>query len=126
MSNCDGPSFGQWLAETKFVQRTIFNNVFPAFNPDDATSLERRRQMMEANLLGLLAEAGEVAQEFGWKSWKKSSVGTVNRDRALAELVDVMHFVANLLVILNVSGQELGEAYAEKLDENIRRQKEGY
>jgi NTP pyrophosphatase (non-canonical NTP hydrolase) len=123
------PTFGEWLASTERLQREEFAIDVPEYDPEGtiaaAIGNEKRREYIESNLLGLMVEAGEVANEFGWKPWK-SGKGNVNRAKALEELVDVMHFIANLLVLLKVDGPELSAAYASKQAENVRRQREGY
>lgn len=50
----------------------------------------------------------------------------MNRQRVLEELVDVGHFLANMLVAIGVTDEEWEAAYRQKQDENRRRQATGY
>lgn len=70
-------------------------------------------------------ELAEASREFSWKSWARD-VPFYRRDRILAELVDVAHFIANMLVAMGVTDEEWEEAYRAKQEENRRRQRDGY
>jgi dimeric dUTPase (all-alpha-NTP-PPase superfamily) len=69
--------------------------------------------------------AGEVPREFHWKYWSKADP-FVNRERVRDELVDVLHFVGNILVSIGVTDDELEEAYREKQEINRQRQLDRY
>lgn len=111
--------FGDWIAVTDDQQRDVYNV--------DVTSLagEERAAYVRLNTLAATDELHEAMAECQWKPWKKN-IGHVNRDRMLGEIVDVLNFVGNLLAMLDVDGEELSEAYMEKLAENRRRMEEGY
>lgn len=68
---------------------------------------------------------GEVPREFHWKYWSHARP-FFNRARILEEIVDVLHFLANVLVAIGVTDDELEEAYQLKQAENRRRQLDGY
>lgn len=80
---------------------------------------------MTENHTAAVIELSEFMQEVGWKPWA-SPRGWVNRDAALRELVDVGHFVANLLCALDVSDAEWERAYRAKQEVNRQRQRDGY
>lgn len=77
------------------------------------------------NYAAISVELAEFMQEVGWKDWA-SPRGWVNRTRAVGELVDVGHFLANLLCALDVTDQEWEDAYRAKQEVNRRRQRDGY
>ena len=76
-------------------------------------------------LTGLFSEVGELGQEIDWKYWSEGR-GEFNRDRVIEEAVDVLHFLGNILLWAGVHSAELTEAYVVKMQENIRRQADGY
>ena len=63
-------------------------------------------------------------QEVGWKPWATPR-GWVNRDAAVGELVDVAHFLANLLCALDVSDSEWEYLYRAKQEVNRQRMRSG-
>ena len=86
----------------------------------------RMDTQMQLNLqfIGAITELCEVLEQTAWKPWKKSA--KTNQQKAVEELVDVFHFIINLMLCLNVTPQQLFELYQKKHEENIRRQNEGY
>lgn len=70
-------------------------------------------------------ELAEASREFSWKSWARDMPFN-NRERILPELVDVAHFVANMLTAMGVDDEEWESAYREKQQINRQRQLDGY
>ena len=70
-------------------------------------------------------ELAEASREFSWKAWARD-VAFYNRDRLVAELVDVSHFIANMLVAMGVTDEEWEAAYRAKQQINRQRQLDGY
>jgi hypothetical protein len=117
-------TFETWLETTKKTQRDVYGVPVP-FVSDDATELSTAaREYLTWNHLALIDEVTESLHEFGWKPW--ASWNGVNRDAMVGELIDVLHFAANLLVALDVTGEELSARYDDKHAVNIERQKTGY
>lgn len=74
-------------------------------------------------------EVAEVQQEVPWKPWAKvdrAAVWASNRDKVVAECVDVVFFIANVLGAAGCTDAELAERYAAKMRVNERRQATGY
>ncbi len=69
--------------------------------------------------------AGEVPREFHWKYWSHTEP-FVNRSAVLEEIVDVMHFLANMLIAMGVTDGEFEEAYQAKQAINRARQEAKY
>lgn len=92
----------------------------------DVTTLseEERAQYIRDMSLALTDELHEALNEVGWKPWATSR--HVNRQAYLGELIDVLHFWCNLVLIANTSEQELLDMYFAKADKNAKRQMEGY
>ena len=107
--------FTQWLVAQRRLQVDVFE-VEPESQDAD---------YVESMLLGLFAEVGELQAEIDWKYWSTGR-GNYDRDKVIGEAVDVLHFLGNILLWAGVDGRELTKAYIAKLNENERRQVEGY
>jgi hypothetical protein len=79
---------------------------------------------------------GEKAASSVWKSWKvdnvsqrNSKIEDMNPDDKLEmafELIDIMHFVANMMLSLKLTSKDLYVLYMLKNLENARRYHSGY
>jgi hypothetical protein len=77
------------------------------------------------NHTALIVELSEFMQEIGWKDWTTPR-GWINRDAAIGELVDAAHFLANILVRLDVTDGEWEERYRIKQEKNRLRMRTSY
>jgi hypothetical protein len=113
------PTEWRWLASTRVLQREAYG--------DDEWPKEGEALADSAmvNMFSLMKELTEAGDEIGWKTWITNR-GWVNRDAYVGELVDVAHFLANLLVAVGVTDDEWEERYRAKQDVNLRRQRRGY
>lgn len=112
----------RWLESTVALQRDAYGHEWPAGERDSAAVAESLKENVLAAAVELL---GELPREFHWKYWSHA-VPFFNRRRILEEIVDVLHFIANCLVAIGVTDDELEEAYREKQAENRRRQLDSY
>jgi hypothetical protein len=101
------------------LQEEYFRRSFPITDPDELADY------VTENHSAAVVELSEFMQEVGWKPWATPR-GWVNRDAAIGELVDVAHFLANLLCALDVSDVEWQARYRAKQEVNRRRQRDGY
>lgn len=109
-----------WLASTRALQEEAFGKNFDKpFDPDEFAD------SIVMNSMALIKELGEFMDEVGWKDWIAPR-GWVNREQAVGELIDVGHFLANLLVRLDVTDREWEERYRAKQQVNRNRQRTGY
>lgn len=76
------------------------------------------------HVTALTDELHEVLRETPWKPWKKQQ--KFDGDFYRAEMVDAFHFFMNLMLIGNMSVEDLLGGYEFKHAVNIQRQKEGY
>jgi dimeric dUTPase (all-alpha-NTP-PPase superfamily) len=92
----------------------------------DVTTLsdEERAQYIRDMSLALADELHEALNETGWKPWATSR--HVNRQAYLGELIDVLHFWCNLVLITNTNEKEILDMYFAKADKNAKRQLAGY
>jgi dUTPase len=112
------PGEWRWLASTRKLQVTAFGEDFTRMEEDG----DYRADYALMNAYALVDEVSEAMAEIAWKPWAKDR-GTVNRDAMVGELIDVAHFLANLLTMLRVTDLEWEEKYQEKQERNRQRQK---
>lgn len=109
--------FGGWLDITKRLQRERYGVEIDQLRGEDYAGA------VMMNVTASVAELGEYLQETQWKPWKKT-VDAPDRERRaerVEELVDVLHFVANLLALEGVDDAELSAVYLDKVNKNRTR-----
>jgi len=111
-------NFTSWLNSTLDLQRSAFEIDPPYLKEDE------RAEFIRWNVLAAEDELHEALNEVGWKPWATDRY--FNRDAFVGELIDVMHFIANLLVTAGVTGDELSQRYHSKQQRNRYRQEIGY
>lgn len=117
-------TFNEWLESTKELQLHSFGVDLP-FEPDASGSYtDEEIEFVRWNVLAASDELHEALAEVGWKPWATSR--HVKREQFVGEIVDVLHFVANLLCVVGVTGEELTERYQAKQKVNGHRQTNGY
>lgn len=84
---------------------------------------------IEKEILAIISELGEVLDETNFKWWKNPR--EIDKNALKEEIIDVFHFLISLCLKVNISPQELYEAYINKNKENHLRQeglssKKGY
>lgn len=95
------------------------------YGVDVATlSEEDRAQYIRDMSLALTDELHEALNEVGWKPWATSR--HINRQAYLGELIDVLHFWCNLVLVANTTEKELLDMYFAKAEKNAKRQLAGY
>jgi len=111
----------RWLRSTRELQEHAFHVDFDEYKRDpDALA-----DSIVWNHTALVVELSEFLGEVGWKTWSTPR-GWVNRDAAVGELVDAAHFLANILVRLDVTDDEWERRYRDKQEVNRKRQANGY
>lgn len=110
--------FTDWLHETRKLQIESFGK--------DPAALEGETQVeyVRWNMLAAQDELMEALHEISWKPW--ASAEFFNKNEFANELVDVLHFVANMLVTAGVTDEDLDERYLAKMQKNRDRQSNGY
>lgn len=115
--------FGTWLDETAALQREAYGNE------PGGWSFPRWIEYVRNQTLAAFVELGEFIQELEWKPWSAKADNwwpdAEERARAIEELVDVLHFVANDLYALGVTTEELNEVYTAKMTKNRQRMASG-
>jgi len=108
----------RWLRSTLTLQTEVFGYTLPVQDPTALSAY------LSWNLLAAYQELGEIGVEFSWKPWAVDEPFAA-RERIRDEIVDVMHFLGNMLVAMGVSDEELEEAYQTKQAKNKRRKESG-
>jgi dimeric dUTPase (all-alpha-NTP-PPase superfamily) len=85
---------------------------------------EDRMSYIRTQAYSLCDEIHEATNETGWKPWATSN--HVNDDAFKSELVDAWHFFMNLMLVVDMTAEELYQGYVKKNAKNIQRQAEGY
>lgn len=110
----------RWLSSTRWLQRTAYGHDTDAPVTDEQRAIDAVHQGF-----ALIMELAEAFGELQWKEWAANR-GDVDRDALVGELVDVAHFLANLLVKFGVNDDEWEHLYREKQARNLARQQHGY
>lgn len=92
----------------------------------DVTALddEARARYIRDMSLALTDELHEALNETGWKPWATSR--HFNKAAYIGELIDVLHFWCNLVLVAGVDEEVILDAYFAKADKNAKRQIAGY
>ena len=83
-----------------------------------------RDDYVQAMALALTVELGEVLQEISWKPWATGQ--WFNRQAYIMELIDVLHFWTNLVLVATDNPQTVLDVYLRKAEINAQRQANGY
>jgi hypothetical protein len=123
----EGNPFSEWLELQLELQRDVFDD--PRVIAEDD---QWRSSFMLWNAWAATDEIHEAMREVGWKPWATSR--HLNSEAFIEELADAMHFIGNLTLACAINRHEdpktlalmLWSKYQDKVEENIRRQREGY
>lgn len=99
-------------------------------------TLEEKEKATAQYLLAITAEIGEILNgddihgvkgqgAIRWKSWKKN-VTPADPDYIKTELIDILHFTLEMLLIWGADSSEIYRRYLNKNQENVARYKNGY
>lgn len=86
---------------------------------------EERVEGIKMNVFALEHELHELIDETSWKEWAEVEP-FINRDLAVKEAIDALHFLVNIFLHLDVSPTELVERFTTKNAVNHARQDSGY
>lgn len=117
--------FGTWLGETRDIQTEYFGYNFDKLTPARPENIPALIKYLSWNTKSAMHELVEADNETSWKPWQHDDP-YVNRDAYVGEVVDVLHFLGNMLVALDCTTEELNAAYTTKLETNRERQRRKY
>lgn len=113
--------FDEWISSTRQLQVEAFGLDYDELESDP----EALASYMTTNHLAAVDELMEMLREVGWKPWSKTR-GWVRKQHLTEEIVDLLHFVANIAAAAGIDGDEIAQEYERKQNENRRRMATGY
>lgn len=117
--------FGSWLGETRKLQEEGFKIDYSAMTGDDPEKINALVEYIRWNMLAIDDEMAEMRQPISWKPWQHDKP-YADREEVIKEAVDVLHFVANIIVACGGTDEQLNEFYSAKMEKNRQRQLKGY
>lgn len=125
---------GNWYIQGEDLQLMNLKEFMNLQQELDKKILERlkdsggkitEQELLNCRLVALFTEVGEFANEISsFKYWKKNH--EYNRIKELDEYVDILFFWMSIGILKGYTPEEVQEAYMQKWNENIRRQRENY
>jgi len=112
----------RWLESTDRLQRETYGygDMYEKALRDPSVAVE----YLDWNQTAAVQELAEVREEFSWKPWAKDKP-FANRERIRDEIIDVLHFLGNMLTVIGVDDAELAAAYQHKQEINRMRAASG-
>ena len=117
--------FDRWLNQTKELQKNVYFINYEEMDGDDPRRLRNLIEYMRWNMLAIDDELAEMRQAISWKPWQHDAP-YADREEIIKEAVDVLHFVANIIVAAGGTDEVLNKYYLEKMNKNKERQMNGY
>jgi len=117
--------FDSWLRRTKDLQRDVYFINYEEMEGDKDANIRRLVEYMRWNMLAIDDELAEMRQAISWKPWQHDKP-YADREEIIKEAVDVLHFVANIIVAAGGTDEQLNKFYVEKMEKNRQRQLNGY
>ena len=92
---------------------------------DTAHMTDEERQKWVLNYCrAVTQETAELTDSVPWKWWAKYQ--TFDKQNARVEVVDLLHFLISLAQVLEMTPQDIYDAYTKKHKVNLARQDSGY
>ena len=120
-----GILFNNWIKRTKDLQTDVYYINFDDMSGDKDANIRRLIEYMRWNMLAIDDELAEMRQAISWKPWQHDKP-YADREEIVKEAVDVLHFVANIIVAAGGTDEQLNKYYLEKMEKNKQRQLNGY
>jgi len=117
--------FNRWLKETRNLQETVYFINYEEMDGDKPQNIRKFVEYLRWNMLAVDDELAEMRQAISWKPWQHDQP-YADREEVIKEAVDVLHFVANIIVAAGGTDDELNKFYLEKMEKNRQRQLKGY
>jgi hypothetical protein len=118
----------KWLSSTYELQSEVYEYPLTWFSQGlrlgSVAVMKELAAYIDWNITAAGQELAEARIEFSWKPWAVDAA-FVNRRRIIEELVDVNHFIGNILVAMGVSDEEYAKIYQEKQQKNRDRAASG-
>ena len=109
------------LAGVFFLQKLLNQRI--GVDTDHMNETERQQWILNY-CRALVQEVAELTDCVPWKWW--ASYQKFNKQNARVEIVDLLHFVISLAQVVEMTPDDLFEAYTKKHLVNLQRQESGY
>jgi hypothetical protein len=120
-----GMLFNNWLRRTRDLQKDVYFINYEEMEGDKPQNIRKLVEYMRWNMLAIDDELAEMRQAISWKPWQHDAP-YADREEIVKEAVDVLHFVANIIVAAGGTDEMLDKFYIEKMERNKERQLKGY
>jgi hypothetical protein len=120
-----GMLFNNWLRRTRDLQKDVYFINYEEMEGDKPQNIRKLVEYMRWNMLAIDDELAEMRQAISWKPWQHDAP-YADREEIVKEAVDVLHFVANIIVAAGGTDEMLDKFYIEKMERNKERQLNGY
>jgi hypothetical protein len=118
----------KWLRSTKKLQAETYHYDLQWFisglRLGSPSVVAEVASYIDWNMTAAVQEMAEARVEFSWKPWAVDKP-FVNKERLLDEIVDVNHFLGNILTAIGVTDEEYEAAYQAKQAKNRERAASG-
>jgi len=117
--------FNNWLKRTRELQKDVYFINYEEMQGDKPQNIRKFVEYLRWNMLAVDDELAEMRQAISWKPWQHDAP-YADREEVIKEAVDVLHFVANIIVAAGGTDEMLDKFYLEKMERNKQRQLDGY
>lgn len=92
---------------------------------------ENKEEYILDLIIAMEDEVQELKNCLNWKWWSKvykdhKKYGVIDKQNAVVEMVDILHFYISLMQTLDITPQKLYDVYIQKNKINLERQDKGY
>lgn len=108
-----------------FIDKRKLPNLFLVFHKAPSYFPNRLTDQVKSLVTSMQMELAEFVNWFPWKYWK-SNQQPINMDEAKLELIDILHFLVEAMLLLGMTAEETATLFHAKQAENHDRQKRGY
>lgn len=109
----------EWLSSTRWLQSTYFGVNYEQLKD------EKLADYLMEQAFAAASELVEAMNEVRWKTWAVKR-GEMDPVAFKCEIVDMLHFVGNMLVAAGITEEELWTEYQAKQQRNVARVTAGY
>jgi predicted phosphodiesterase/NTP pyrophosphatase (non-canonical NTP hydrolase) len=109
------------LAAMFYLQKLLNRRI--GVDTDELTEAERQQWVLNY-CRAMIQEVAELTDCVPWKWW--ASYQKFDKQNARVEIVDLLHFLISLAQVMEITPEELFEAYTKKHRVNLARQESGY
>jgi predicted phosphodiesterase/NTP pyrophosphatase (non-canonical NTP hydrolase) len=109
------------LAAMFYLQKLLNHRI--GVDTDKLTEAEQQQWVLNYSR-AMVQEVAELTDCVPWKWW--ASYQKFDKQNARVEIVDLLHFLISLAQVMEITSDELFEAYTKKHRVNLARQESGY